>query len=597
MSSDFKTLIKDVTIVDGTGKRPYKGSIGILGNRISAIGDIKGDAAEVLEASGLTATPGFIDAHSHADWTLLWYTRCESHVMQGVTTFVGGQCGGSPAPFGEIMRVPSMLADHLDELDPHKYYPKPLYPFEQVNEWMKQIFGWSIDWTTMEGFFNRVESEGISMNYAPLVGHGNIRFNVMGADYKRHATQSEIDQMIEQIHQAMGEGCYGMSTGMDYDPDVFAAQDEIVKCVAALKGHNGVYSPHWRRTGRRRGVKPGTPTAERIDGIKDCIEVCRETGVHTEIAHLADCYGVRAKGVTPPSLETVAGEATIQVIDDAIKTGLPVTFDYIPIPHNDLRGLPYLCSLFTPWIRELGSPERLAEWLKMEDYREDIRDSLFAGKWHIRQRFSPVSNPKYWARNIIVVKHSDPEYNMKSIAEIANMLEKDPLDTMFDLITMDPYARASTFYRSRNVERVFLKYPAASICLDSSVFDHTYKKEGPPYTLGKEGTFDGFVSILIKYVREQGMLSIEEAVKKMSSNAALAYKLESRGMLKPGYYADINLIDIENLKVMSDNLEPRRYPKGIEYVFVNGEKVVEKGEHTGAKSGMVLRKNSEPAND
>ncbi len=126
---EFDVLIKDATIVEGTGKKAYKGSIGVTGDKVAAMGNVKGDAKRVVDAKGLTALPGFIDAHSHADWTLLWYPRCESYVMQGVTTFVGGQCGGSPAPIGEYIRVPRLLMDHLPELDPYKFYPRlPYYP-------------------------------------------------------------------------------------------------------------------------------------------------------------------------------------------------------------------------------------------------------------------------------------------------------------------------------------------------------------------------------------------------------------------------------------------------------------------------------------
>jgi N-acyl-D-aspartate/D-glutamate deacylase len=448
MSSEFDVLIKDATIVDGTGKPKYNGSIGIKGEKITDIGDIKGEAAEIIDGSGLTATPGFIDAHTHADWNVLWYPNCESFVNQGVTTFVGGQCGGSPAPLGDMARVPGMLSDYIDELDPHKYFPEPIYPLEKVNEWMDEKFGWRIDWNTMSDYFNRVEEEGISANYAPLVGHGTIRYMIMGKDYKRHAAQAEIDQMKEHIHQAMKDGCLGMSTGMDYDPDIFASQDEIVQSVATLKEYDGVYSPHWRRTGRRRDVKPGTPPVERITGIKECIDVCRKTGVSLEIAHLADCYGPVGAGAFPASLERASAEATLETIDEAIAEGLPVNFDYIPIPYNGRRLLPYLISALTPWVREAGSVERLAEMLRMSDYRQDVKDELFAGKWHIRIRMSPVSNPKYWADNVLILKHENKEYEGKSLREISIDLEKDPLDTYFDLIVEDPWAQASTFYRS-----------------------------------------------------------------------------------------------------------------------------------------------------
>ncbi|MGD2141909.1 MAG: amidohydrolase family protein, partial [Candidatus Bathyarchaeota archaeon] len=182
--TEFDVLIKDAEIVEGTGKMAYKGSIGIKGDRVDALGDIKGDAKKTVEANGLTALPGFIDTHSHADWSLLWFPKAESYIMQGVTTFVGGQCGGSPAPLGEHIRIPWLLMDHLPDLDPFKFYPKqPYYPLKQVNQWMEEIFDWTLDWKTMEGYFKTVEDVGISMNYAPLVGHGAIRTKVLGLDY------------------------------------------------------------------------------------------------------------------------------------------------------------------------------------------------------------------------------------------------------------------------------------------------------------------------------------------------------------------------------------------------------------------------------
>jgi len=587
MSSEFDILIKDATIVDGTGKPPFKGTIGVVGERITAIGEVKGDASEVIDASGLTATPGFIDAHSHADENILWYPKCESFVMQGITTFVGGQCGGSPAPLGEMVRVPHMLANYLDQLDPHKYYPKPLYQLEQVNEWMEEKFGWTIDWKTMDGFFKRVEEKRISANYAPLVGHGNIRFMVMGMDYKRHATQEEVDQMMENIHQAMKEKCLGMSTGMDYVPDAFASQEEIIQCVAVLKDYDAVYSTHWRKSGLRRGLKVGAVLPDRINGIKEAIEVCRKTGVPLHISHIKAGYEISPR--PPLSLQRANVQATLDVIDEARDEGLNVTFDWQLLPENLLRLMPYLCGELTPWIRETGSPERLAEFLKMEDYREEVKDAIFSGKWYVNYRYSPAMHP-HWAENITVLKHVNQNYEGKSIAEISKLRERDQLDTFFDLISEDPYAMGGRFFESREWEKVFLNHPIASVCLDGLSFDDKYQQERPPYSFPKSGAYDGFVMMLVIYVKEQKLFSIEEAVKKMTTKAAEAYKLKGRGKLKSGFYADIVLIDMPNLKLMSDSLEQRRYPKGIEYVIVNGTKVVEKGEHTSARPGKVLRR-------
>ena len=160
---EFDLLVRDATIVDGSGKPPFRGSIAIKDAKVVAVGAVKGDSKEIIDASGLTAVPGFIDSHSHADWTLLWFPQCESYVMQGVTTFVGGQCGGSPGPLGEVIRLPRPLTDHLPELDPYKFYPRqPYYPLEQVNEWMKEIYGWTLDWATMGDYFKKVDEAGVS---------------------------------------------------------------------------------------------------------------------------------------------------------------------------------------------------------------------------------------------------------------------------------------------------------------------------------------------------------------------------------------------------------------------------------------------------
>ncbi|MDP7443992.1 MAG: amidohydrolase family protein, partial [Candidatus Bathyarchaeota archaeon] len=185
--TELDVLIKNANIVDGMGNKAYKGAIGVQGDKVVALGKVEDNAKRTLNAKGLTATPGFIDSHSHGDWTLLWFPKAESYVMQGVTTFVGGQCGGSPAPIGEHIRLPRGLLDHLPDLDPYKFYPRqPFFPLEKANEWMKKIYGWTLDWEDMAGYFRKVEEVGVSMNYAPLVGHGTIRTKVMGLDYKRH---------------------------------------------------------------------------------------------------------------------------------------------------------------------------------------------------------------------------------------------------------------------------------------------------------------------------------------------------------------------------------------------------------------------------
>ena len=588
MASKFDIVINDATIVDGTGKPAYEGSIGISDEKIAAVGDVEGDADKTVNGKSLTAVPGFIDAHSHHDGTLLWFPRCESYVMQGVTTFVGGQCGGSPAPLDEVIRIPRPLQDHLPELEPYKFYPKqPYYPLEQINEWMDETFGWTIDWTTMKGFFETVEKKGISMNFAPLVGHGTVRTKVMGLDYKRHSTNEEWGEMRELIHEAMKDGCIGMSTGLDYDPDVFASQDEIVDGVGVLKEYGGVYCPHWRRTGRRRGVSAGHVPNEKITALMECVDVYKRTGVRLHYAHLQS--GWQIYPAAPKALEEASTKATIEMITADSKGELGITWDAIP---SMIRGgfslMPYLCSLLEPWLRELGSREALGKWLKVSDFREEVKDAIRRGKWFIRVGYNPNTNPR-WAHNIYVVKSKSPGLDGKSIAQIAEERGVDQWDTWFDVISEDPDTRGVTGGVVTAPRRQqYYTHPAGMLGLDTWSFDENYQQKNPPYGMRGINTFSAYPLFFIKYVRDGGIMALEEAVQKTSTMPARVHNLEGRGVIEEGAHADIVLMDIPKLEVLGTELEPRRYPKGIKHVFVNGTAVVENERHTGTTSGQVL---------
>jgi hypothetical protein len=323
--SEFDLLIENAQIFDGSGKASYKGSVGVKGDKVAALGKVKGDAAKVVDAEGLIASPGWIDAHSHSDHTILVYPKLNSYIMQGITTFVGGQCGGSTAPLGDLIPLPWPANDYIQEIEPHKYYPeKHVYPRDRVNELMEEKFGWTVDWDTMGEWFDRVESVGISLNMAPLVGHGTIRYKVMGDDYKRHSTGEELEEMKALICQAMDEGCIGLSSGLDYDPSVWATMDEINDCVRVLNDYeDAVYCPHWRRTGRRRDVKFGDTRSNKVDGIVgivESIDSCRVTGVPTHLAHLTPGWRLVPEG--NDMMEEINIRTTLSFIDDARAEGL-----------------------------------------------------------------------------------------------------------------------------------------------------------------------------------------------------------------------------------------------------------------------------------
>jgi len=587
---EYDYLIKNTTIVEGTGKKSYKGSLAVKGDRVVETGGVKGDAAETIDAKGLTAVPGFIDAHSHVDWALLWFPKTESHVMQGITTFVGGQCGGSPAPLGEYIQVPWLLQDHLVDLEPYKYYPRtPWHRLEKVNEWMKEIYGWTLDWETMGGFFKKVEDIGISINYAPLLGHGTVRTKVMGLDYKRHSTKEEREQMHELIHQGMEDGCIGVSTGLDYDPDVFADQEEIVEAVAQIKDYGGVYCPHWRRTGRRRGVAAGHVANEKITALMECVDVYKRTGVRLHFAHLSTGWEIHP--TAPPELEEANLKATIDMITRESKGELDVTWDAIPfLVRGGFSVMPYLCGLLEPWLRELGSREALGKWLEVPDFREELLDAIKAGKWFIRVAYNPNTNPR-WAENLTVTSSKVKGVDGKSVAQIAEERGKDSWETYCDIIVEDPDTRGVT--GTLSFSPAYLQYythPKGMVGLDTLVQDEKYQEKNPPWSLPGINTFAAFPIFYKTLVNERRVFTLEEAVQKTSVMAARVHNLDGRGTISPGSYADIVLMDLPRLKIEANEIEPRKYPEGIRYVFVNGVPVVENGIHTGATPGRVLKR-------
>jgi len=590
---EYDILIKDATIVDGTGKGAYKGSVAVKGDKVASVGDVKGDAKKVIDAKGLTVVPGFIDSHSHAETGLLYSHLCESFAHQGVTTFIGGQCSSSPAPIGDEISLPGRAREHLYELIKYKYYPeKTTFPREQINALMKEKYGWTVDWHTMGDYFKVVEGRGFSVNYAPLVGHGTVRRFVMGDDWMRTTTREERDQMSEEIRKALEEGCIGMSYGLDYDPDTFADREEFVEHATVLNEYGAVLCPHSRRTGRRRDIAAGHRQHDKIDGITEILDICRQSKVRMNIAHLFTGWYINPQG-GPEMLEEANRRATLTYIDAALEEGLDISFDVIPpVLPTKFSGSQYLCALFMPWLREFGSREEFAKWLKVKDFREELKDSMKRGKFFIRVAYNPNTNPR-WAENITVLAHKDPEAVDKSIADIAEARGANPLDTWFDLIVEDPDAKSAVGAASNpyaNYHAIFYQHPKSAVGLDTGVDDYVYESKVAPWSVPGISIYSAFVGFFDKFVNVMKALTLEEAVHKTSTQAAVRHKLEGRGVIKEGYYADIVAMNLPNMKVTATPLETRRKPTGIQYVLVNGVPIVEKAEHTGAKPGRVLKR-------
>ncbi len=583
MVEEYDVLIVNGVIVDGTGKPAFKGSVAIKGDRIVDVGDLSGRAERVIDARGLIVSPGFIDVHSHADKTLPLFPFAENYVMQGITTTIGGNCGNVIAPILDWW-PPNMFWDQdiIFELRPFKYYSEGLLPAEEVKRRVEEVYGVKIVWGLFGEFIKWLEEVGISVNHVPLAGHNTIRAQVMGPDWRREPTDDELSKMKWHVREAMEAGAFGLSTGLDYVPGVYAKTEEVIELVKVVKEYDGIYATHWRRTGLRR--ERTRPIIEKIKGVEEAIRICRETGVTTEISHLMSGYTIYPE--PPTELACAAVRETLKIIDNARSEGLDVYFDVIPNVTGGTLTTIYLASLLTPWVRELRSLEGLARALRMKDFREELKSLIVQGKWW---RLNPILDP-YWASRYEVTAHKNSAYVGKTISEVAEMKGVDELDALFELLIEDPEAKyRNRGYRTDEEIAEFIKHPCCMIGLDTYTFNDQWKMRYPPYSLPHPNTYGGMPRYIRRYVREMKVLSLEEAIRRITSLPAKVFKIRDRGLIKPGAYADIVIFDFNSISDIEDPLEPRKYPKGIRYVIVNGVVVVENGKHTGAKPGKILK--------
>ncbi|MEW6398268.1 MAG: amidohydrolase family protein [Bacillota bacterium] len=575
----FDLIVSDGLVVDGTGSPGFRGWVGLRGDRIAAVGPPplpEGvEAARVLDAAGLVVSPGFIDIHSHGDETLLLYPDAPSAARQGITTFAGGNCGFSPAPLGDQWVLSFWEFDWWHEVAPYKYYEPTMRPLEAVRRKAAEKHDLDIDWRSFGDFLARVEAVRPAVNYVPLVGHNALRTIVMGTDYARPARPEEISAMRDLLRRALEEGARGMSTGLDYEPGGYAETSEIVELARVLPEFGSIYATHWRRTGIRRG----TPEPALARGLKEAVEIGRQAGVRVQISHLLPAYRIFPD--PPASLLKAAAEATLEILDEGLRQGVDVSFDVIPNVDGGVVIAPYLVSLLSPWLRDAGSPERLADLLAAPDYQAEVREFVEAGKWY---SLNPRGDPR-WAEAIVILRCEDTSLERRSLAAIAREGTGDPLATLFDLVQRYPRTRARMGMLGREEAiPVFFSHPRSMACSDSFIFDDRWEVRHPPYFLPHPNTYGVFP----RYLRRYAGPSLEEGVARITSRPARALGLDDRGVIREGAYADLVAFDPATVDEGGDYLEPRRYPKGIRWVLVNGQVVVEEGGQRDARPGRVL---------
>jgi len=528
----YDVIIRNGRIVDGTGNPWYVADVGIKGDKVAAIGNLKGEsAAREIDAPGLTVAPGFIDIHTHSDFPLLVDGKGDSHIRQGVTTNVIGNCGISAAPLTEISR-------DYTEATVRESYPD-----------------FKIDWSTMGEYLDRLEKRGVSVNVVPLVGQGTVRGSVMGYA-EREPSPEEMKKMKELVRQAMLDGAFGLSSGLIYTPGCYAKTGELVELAKVAAVGGGSYNTH---------IRGENDTL--LDAVAEAIEIGRRAKIPVEISH----FKAMGRHMWGKSVES------LRMVDEARAEGIDVTADQYPY-NASATGL----SAYLPPWSHVGGAKALTERLRDPEQRARIKRDILEGL----PGWISLHKGVGW-ENTLVTECRNHDLEGVSITEIAKRYGKDDFDMAFDLL-IENDGRVEVVYFTigdEDIERI-MKHQAIMVGSDSSAISI----EGPTAT-GKPHprTFGTFVRVLGHYAREKKTITLEQAVRKMTSFPAQKMRLYDRGVLRPGFVADVVVFDAETVVDVATYTDPFKYPKGIEYVFVNGQETVRKGTHLGIKAGRVLR--------
>ncbi len=529
----FDIVISNGRIVDGTGSPWYSGDIGIRGGKIARIGNLSGQArARTLDALGKVVAPGFIDMLGQSELTILVDPRLPSKIYQGITTEITGE-GGSAAPLNDaIIKADQSYYDHLH-----------IVP----------------DWRTLRQYFDRLQKQGMGINLATYVGATQVRRMILG-DADVQPTAQQLEQMKELVKQAMHEGAVGVSTSLEYAPAPYAKTEELIALAAVSAPFGGIYATHMRN--ESDGVLPA---------IDEAVRIGREAHVPVEIWHLK-VAGKDNWGRMPQ---------VVAKVNQAREAGVDVTADTYAYPawFNDF-------SAFIPQWAHDGGTAKMVEWLKDPATRERIRKEMLTPSAEWDNEWQEIPGPE---AILIGVVHNPKLVPLqgKRLSEIATLWNKDPLDTLFDLLIEDQgNTSVAVFGMSESDVVLALQQPWVAINNDSS-------GTSPEGLLAQEHphprAYGTFPRILRKYVREEKKLTLEDAVRKFSSLPAQRMRLTDRGVLKAGMWADVVVFDPSTVRDVATFESPNQLSQGMEYVLVNGVPVIDAGKMTGKLPGRVLR--------
>ena len=516
-------LITGGLVVDGSGSPGFFASVGVEGDELRVIrGDASSlEAARVIDASGQVVCPGFIDVHAHSGLVILAEPRHEPKVRQGVTTEVIGVDGNSYAPFRN---------------------PQDLRMFIELNSGLDGAPPLPGLWGSVSEYLDMFDGK-VAVNIAYLVGNAPLRINAMGWDNRR-ATADELANMKALLREAMEDGAFGLSTGLDYPPGSYADTAELSELGNVAAGLGGFYHTHVRYSLGDRYLDP----------FREAVEIGRRGQTPVHLTHLF--HRLPARGSAHPMLEFV---------DNARAEGLDLTFDCFPYPYAGTR----LLIILPQWTQD-GGPEKLKQVLRSEDGRD-----------RLRQEVSP-RGPSWDGMWLTYFgKAHNQQYDGKSVAEIAEMMGAHPVDAICDLL-LEEDLRLSYTGAVVNPATLpqFVQHPLFMVGSDALLLgDHP-----SPMAYGT------FPYILADYVRQERRFSLEEGVRKMTSFPAQRLGFRDRGLLRDGMKADVVVFDPATVAAPTTMAQPKQFPQGIGHVIVNGQSVVQDGVHTGATPGRALRR-------
>ncbi len=540
----YDLVVKNGRVLTGAGNPWFGADVAVKDGRIAEVGAVEGGAAETLDASGMVVCPGFIDLHDHSDLTILVNRRAESKVHMGVSTIVFPSCGSGAAPINDKMREEG----------------------ERGAPFLRDA-GVEVGWSTVDEYLSFLEEGGISVNVAPLVGFGTVRRYVMGMEM-RAPTPEEMEAMKAEMMRAMEAGCRGITTGLRYDPQSYAGTEEVIELSKVAAGYGGFYASHIRDEGDR-----GDP----VGAVEEIIRIGEEAGLPVNISHFK-VLSKRFWDVCP---------RLIEMVEEARARGVEVTADQYPYRASGTG----LGAWIPAWANE-GGPEALVKRLNDPDVAPRIKEGLVAS---MEDRGGPGAA-------LISTYPPDPLLVGKTIAEVAEERGVDPEDCALALLKEHVEKLVSgevkggfsivNFNQTQENVDAIMGRPWVAFGTDGRV----HAPYGPlaKYLPAPHPRFYGtFPRVLGRYVRERGVLRLEEAVRKMTSLPAQVLGLRDRGLLMPGNWADIAVFDPERVIDRADFVPPeatKLYPEGIMHLVVNGVVTLRDGEHTGAMAGRLLRR-------